>query len=294
MSATGHTDSPMRGIILMVGGLFLLTLNDAAAKWLTEGYPVPQIISLRGIFILLPLAVVLLLRGGLRAFKPTRIRNQAIRALCFIGSTFFIITALSLMPLADAIAFTFTGPLIVAALAPFVLGEQVGWRRWCAILVGFAGVIVMARPTPDAFQWAAFVALGAAFFGAMRDMVTRRISAEESSDLILFYSTLAVMTVGALAAFFFPWRMPDITDWSLFALLGILNGAAHYMIIEAHRWAQASVIAPFRYTVLVWACVLGFVIWGDVPDIWLLGGAALVVASGLYILHRETRLTKRV
>ena len=181
------------------------------------------------------------------------------------------------MPLADAIAFTFTGPLIVAALAPFVLGEQVGWRRWCAILVGFAGVIVMARPTPDAFQWAAFVALGAAFFGAMRDMVTRRISAEESSDLILFYSTL-----------------PDMTDWSLFALLGILNGAAHYMIIEAHRWAQASVIAPFRYTVLVWACVLGFVIWGDVPDIWLLGGAALVVGSGLYILYRETRLTKRV
>ena len=128
----------------------------------------------------------------------------------------------------------------------------------------------------------------------MRDMVTRRISAEESSDLILFYSTLAVMTVGALAAFFFPWRMPDIMDWSLFALLGILNGAAHYMIIEAHRWAQASVIAPFRYTVLVWACALGFVIWGDVPDIWLLGGAALVVGSGLYILHRETRLTKRV
>ena len=120
-------------------------------------------------------------------------------------------------------------------------------------------------------------------------MVTRRISAEESSDLILFYSTVAVMTVGALAAFVYPWRMPDAEDWALFALLGVLNGGAHYMMIEAHRWAEASVIAPFRYTALVWAFILGYFLWDDVPDAWLLSGSDLVVASGLYILHRETR-----
>lgn len=147
----------------------------------------------------------------------------------------------------------------------------------------------MARPTPDAFQWAAFIALGAAFSGAMRDMVTRRISAVESSDLILFYSTIAVMVVGAFGAFFFPWRMPDAADFGLFALLGVLNGGAHYLMIEAHRWGEASVIAPFRYSALVWALLLGFFIWGDLPDIWLLCGSALVVCSGLYILHRETQ-----
>jgi len=147
----------------------------------------------------------------------------------------------------------------------------------------------MARPTPDAFQWAACIALGAAFWGALRDMVTRRISAGESSELILFYSTCAVMIVGGVAAFWFPWRMPDGPDLALFALLGVLNGGAHYMMIEAHRWAEASVVAPFRYSTLVWALVLGFLIWGDVPDIWLLCGSALVVGSGLYILHRETR-----
>ena len=293
MTTPGHTDSPVRGIVLMLAGLLVLTLNDATAKWLTSDYPVPQIISLRGVFILLPLAVLLYWRGGLGAFRPTRIRNHVLRSLCFVGSTFSIITALSLMPLADAIAFTFTGPLIVAALAPFILGEKVGWRRWSAIIVGFLGVIVMARPTPDAFQWAAVIALGAAFWGALRDMVTRRISAEESSDLILFYSTLAVMSVGGLAAFFFPWRMPDGEDLALFALLGVLNGGAHYMMIEAHRWAEASVIAPFRYTALVWALVLGFLIWGDVPDAWLLAGSTLVVGSGLYILHRETRARRR-
>lgn len=289
---TPHKDAPGRGIALMLAGLFVLTLNDATAKWLAADYPVPQVISLRGIFILTPLAVILMMRGGLKAFKPRRIRNHALRSLCFVGSTFFIITALTLMPLADAIAFTFTGPLIVAALAPFILGEQVGWRRWSAILVGFAGIIVMARPTPDAFQWAAFIALGAALFGALRDMVTRRISAEEPSDLILFYSTLAVMVVGGLAAFYFPWRMPSGTDLALFALLGVLNGGAHYMMIEAHRWAEASVVAPFRYSTLIWAVILGFVIWGDVPDIWLLCGSALVVGSGLYILHRETRVKR--
>ena len=289
MNAGGHQDSAGRGITLMLGGLLLLTINDATAKWLTDSYPVPQIISLRGITILLPLVVILYFRGGFAAFKPYRIRNQALRALCFVGSTFFIITALSMMPLADAVAFTFTSPLIIAALAPFLLSEHVGWRRWSAIIVGFAGVVVIARPTPDAFQWPALVALGAAFWSALRDMVTRRISAEESSDLILFYSTVAVMTVGALAAFVYPWRMPDAEDWALFALLGVLNGGAHYMMIEAHRWAEASVIAPFRYTALVWAFILGYFLWDDVPDVWLLSGSALVVASGLYILHRETR-----
>ena len=289
MNAGGHQDSAGRGITLMLGGLLLLTINDATAKWLTDSYPVPQIITLRGITILLPLVIILYFRGGFSAFKPYRIRNQALRALCFVGSTFFIITALSMMPLADAVAFTFTSPLIIAALAPFLLSEHVGWRRWSAIIVGFAGVVVIARPTPDAFQWPALVALGAAFWSALRDMVTRRISAEESSDLILFYSTVAVMTVGALAAFVYPWRMPDAEDWALFALLGVLNGGAHYMMIEAHRWAEASVIAPFRYTALVWAFILGYFLWDDVPDAWLLSGSALVVASGLYILHRETR-----
>jgi drug/metabolite transporter (DMT)-like permease len=284
-----HIDSPARGIVLMLSGLLLLTLNDATAKWLTTGYPVPQVISLRGIFILIPLAIVIYWRGGFAAFRPHRIRNHALRALFFLGSTFFIITALSLMPLADAIAFTFSGPLIVAALAPFLLGERVGWRRWSAILVGFAGVVVMARPTPDAFQWAALIALCAAFSGAMRDMVTRRISAEESSDLILFTSTLAVTSAGALAAVSFPWRMPDAVDFGLFALLGLLNGGAHYLMIEAHRWGEASLIAPFRYTALVWAFILGYLVWGDLPDVWLLSGSVLVVGSGLYILQRETR-----
>jgi drug/metabolite transporter (DMT)-like permease len=288
MTISKHNDIPSRGIILMLAGFFVLALNDATGKWLTEDYPVPQVISLRSIFIVLPLATLIYFRGGFRAFKPKRLRNHLLRSFCFIGSTFFIITAFSLMPLADAIAFTFAGPLIIAALAPFFLGEDVSLPRWSAIIIGFIGIVVMVRPSSEAFHWTAFIALGAAFWGAMRDMVTRSISSEESSDLILFYSTIAVILVGILGAFYFPWKVPDSKDFALFALAGVLNGLAHYMMIEAHRWAEASILAPFRYSGLIWAVILGFVIWGDIPDIWLIFGSVLVISSGLYILQRET------
>ena len=287
MMNSKHIDIPSRGITLMLAGFFVLALNDATGKWLTGDYPVPQVISLRSMFIVFPLAILIYLRGGFQAFKPMRWRNHFLRSFCFIGSTFFIITAFSLMPLADAIAFTFAGPLIVAALAPIILGETVDLRRWFAIIIGFIGIVFMIQPSSEAFHWMAFIALGAAFWGAMRDMVTRRISSQEPSDLILFYSTLAVILVGILGAFFFPWKFPDAKGLVLFALAGILNGLAHYMMIEAHRWAEASILAPFRYSGLIWAVILGFIIWGDIPNTWLLFGSALVIASGLYILKRE-------
>ena len=159
----------------------------------------------------MPLAIILYFRGGFAAFKPYRIRNQALRALCFVGSTFFIITALSMMPLADAVAFTFTGPLIIAVLAPFLLSEHVGWRRWSAIIVGFVGVVLIARPTPDAFQWAALVALGAAFWSALRDMVTRRIRRRNRPTSFFFIPPCGDDGRRA-AAFVYPWRMPDAED----------------------------------------------------------------------------------
>jgi drug/metabolite transporter (DMT)-like permease len=284
-----HRNTPIAGIGLMIAGLALLTLNDAVAKWLAADYPTGQIIAIRSPFILVPVLFLTTIRGGFRALLPYSFKNQALRALCFIGSTFFIITALGLMPLADAVAFTFAAPLFISALAGPLLGERVGWRRWSAVLVGFAGVVIMARPTPDAFQWTAFVALGAAFFGALRDIVTRKISAVESSNLILLYSTAAVGLAGCASAAVVPWRVPDLNDIGLFALLGVLNGGAHFLMIESFSRAEASIVSPFRYTALVWAVIFGYLVWGDLPDAWLLAGAALVVASGLYIFHRETR-----
>ena len=269
----------------MVGGLALLTLNDAVAKWLSATYPVGQIVALRSGFIVLALGLFFLMRGGLAALKPVRFRHQALRGACFIASTFSVVLALSLLPLADVVAFTFASPLFIVALAGPLLGEHVVWRRWVAVLVGFAGVLIMARPTPNTFQWAVCVALAAALFSALRDLVTRRISAVESSNLIVWYSMLAAVIAGLLSIAVMPWRLPNAVDIGLFAVNAALNGGAHFMMIESYRRAEASIVAPFRYTALLWGILFGFLLWGDVPGVWLLAGAIVVALSGLYLFY---------
>lgn len=185
----------------MIGGLALLTLNDAVAKWLSTSYPVGEIIALRSLLIVVVLGTVLRLRGGLVALKPTRFRNQFLRGICFLASTFSIVTALSLMPIADATAITFASPLFIVALAGPLLGERVGLKRWIVTIIGFLGVLIIAKPTPNTFQWAALVALAAAVGSTARDMVTRHISAVEPSNLITFYSMVMATIAGFLTMF---------------------------------------------------------------------------------------------
>jgi drug/metabolite transporter (DMT)-like permease len=269
----------------MIGGQALLTLNDTLAKWLSATYPVGEIVALRSGFIVLALGLFLFSRGGLAALKPVRFRNQALRSTCFITSTFSVVTALSLLPLADVVAFTFASPLFIVALAGPLLGEHVVWRRWVAVLLGFAGVLVMARPTPNAFQWAVCIALAATLFSALRDLVTRRISAVESSNLIVWYSMLAAVIAGLLSIAVMPWRLPGLADTGLFAVNAALNGGAHFMMIESYRRAEASIVAPFRYSALLWGISFGFLVWGDVPGVWLLAGAVVVAGSGLYLFY---------
>ncbi len=273
----------------MIGGLALLTLNDAVAKWLSTRYPVGEIIALRSLLIVVVLGLALWLRGGPGALKPARFRNQFLRGLCFLASTFSIVSALSLMTIADATAITFASPLFIVALAGPLLGEHVGLKRWIVTIIGFLGVLIIAKPTPSTFQWAAFLALAAAVGSTARDMVTRHISAVESSNLITFYSMVMAMIAGFLTAFISPWHLPTGVDLWLFILLATLNGGAHFMMIESYRQAEASIVAPFRYSALVWAILFGYLMWQDIPDAWLITGSALMIGSGLYLFRHETR-----
>ncbi|ETX02572.1 MAG: hypothetical protein ETSY2_35280 [Candidatus Entotheonella gemina] len=273
----------------MIGGLALLTLNDAVAKWLSTRYPVGEIIALRSLFIVITLGSGLGLSGGVKALKPARYWNQFLRGLCFLASSFAIVTALSLMPIADVTAITFASPLLIVALAGPLLGERVGLKRWVVAIIGFVGVLIIAKPTPSAFQWGALAALAAAVGSTARDMVTRYISAVESSNLTTFYSMVMGTAAGFLTAFVSPWHWPTGLDFWLFVLLGALNGGAHFMMIESYRLAEASIVAPFRYTALVWAILFGYVMWGDMPDVWLIAGSALVIGSGWYLFRHETR-----
>jgi drug/metabolite transporter (DMT)-like permease len=279
--------SSVRGITCMVVGMALITFSNAVTKALTIGYPPGEVVVLRAVFVFLPIAFLVWRDGGFTALKINNPFGQSVRAGFLILSTFLMIIALRLLPLADVMAITFAGPLIITALAGPMLGEHVGWRRWAAVFVGFSGILVMLKPDPDVFKLAALLPLGVAFSSSMRDLVTRRISAGESSTAILFFSTCAVLVSGLLTLPFSAVAVVP-SDLPLFALAGCLQGAAHYVLIEAFRHGEAAVVAPFKYSALLWATVFGALIFGDFPDNWIWGGSVPVILSGLYILHRES------
>jgi len=277
-----------RGIVCMLLGVILLCLNDALIKSLTLGYPVGELLFVRGLFICPWILVLAQRAGGLRALRVTNVKGQAWRGLCVIAGSFLFVTGLRYLPLADAVAIAFTGPLFITAMAPYALGEKVGWRRRGAVLAGFLGVLIMARPGGEALQWAVLLPLGAALCGGVRDLITRRIARSETTVAMLGVTTAVVMLAGLATA---PWgwaplRGPDL--W-VFAASGVVVAGAHYLMIEAFRHAEAALVAPFKYTTMIWAVLFGYLFFGDLPDAWTLAGAAVVVLAGLYILHRETR-----
>lgn len=288
-ASSSHTS--LRGIAYVVLAVALITINDTVMKAMTAGYPVGEIMFLRGIFMFIPITVLAWRAGGFPALRVRNVPVQIFRGLLAIGSTYLFVSALGDMQLADAVAITLAMPLFVTALAGPLLGERVGWRRWSAVFVGFAGVLVMFRPTGDALRLIAFLPLAAAFSEAVRDIVTRRLAAREKTVATLAFTT-GIVVLGGLASAPLGWIAPAWADVGLIAGAGILTGGGHFLLIEALRLAEASAIAPYRYSIVVWSVLAGYLIWGDLPDLWIVTGIALVIGSGLYILHRETRLMR--
>lgn len=287
------SSAPARAILLMVGSVGVLTLNDAIAKWLTQSYPVGQVMAVRGgLVVLLALAWVAVRR------RPDllRVRNwrlQWARGGLMTVSTFLFVTALALLPIADAIAISFAGPIFATALAALLLSEPVGWRRWTAVGIGFAGVIVMVRPTPELIRLAALLPLIAALIGAFRDIVTRQMGTGGESTVAVLVVSTAIVAVAGVFTLPFGWNPVRLEHFWLFASSAVLVGLAQALMIESFRFGEVGLVGPFKYTSLVWAVLLGLIVWGDVPDAWTWAGSALVVGSGLYIWHREATLARR-
>ena len=281
-----------RGIGLALLGGAVLTVQDAIIKWLTDDYSVGEILFYRGAVALLAVVMVMARRGEFRLVKTRNVRGHVLRNLFVLSANGLFVSALALMPLTDAVAITFTSPLFVTALAAPLLGERVGWRRWTAVAVGFSGVFVMLRPGELALQLAALLALGTALSSALRDIITRRMVGNENVLTIMFYLALT-LTLAGLTTFPFGWRQPTGAHLLLLGAMGLLFGIGQYLMVQAFRFAEATVITPFRYVSLLWVTLLAFLVWGDVPDGFMVAGASLVVASGLYILHRETTLFRR-
>ena len=282
---------PVSGILCMIGGALALTINDGMAKYLTETYPVGQVMALRGTFILCLLIFLFISARKKLNLKIYSWRNNFYRAAAMTGSTFCFITGLSYLPIADAIAIAFAAPLLTTLLAVFCLRERVGLHRWVAIFFGFIGVIIIVQPTNDAFKVAALAPLGAAFFGAIRDVITRKITSSESSFTILLTSMFLITLAGYLT---FPlgWSEFQVEHIWLFLCSSILVGVAQYLMIEAFRLGEVGLISPFKYSSLLWAVIIGFIVWGDIPGYFVLVGATILIISGVYLLHAEKNLKK--
>ena len=278
-----------RGIAMMTLAVGLYSIMDAMVKWLGPDYPVLELVFFRSLFAFVPIAYVLWRNGTFAGLRTSRPWGHAARSLAGLISISLFFYAYTRMPLANVVAISFAAPLLVTALSVPLLGERVGWRRWSAVVVGFLGVIVMVKPDAGMFDEVAALALAATVFYALVIVSIRKLSRTETPTAIVFYYA-ATSTLVAGAVMPFVWVMPDAEGWVLLVLVGVIGGVAQFAMTHAFRLADVSVVAPFDYMHIIWAALLGFFIWGEVPGntIWI--GVPVVMASGIYILFREAHL----
>ena len=282
----------LRGIWLMIVGSAVLVTSDAVSKILTETYPVWQVLTLRHVGALVAILIYARFVTGWEALRVNYWPGQILRGAIFFVTAIFVIWSLQVLPLPTFTAIVFSGPFFVAALSVPLLNEQVGWRRWMAILVGFTGMLIIVRPGAQNFQWLLILPICAAICAAFRDIITRKISRSETSIAILFWSTI-IVTFASLLAIPLGWNRLSWEDAGLFFINGILNAGAHFLIIEALRYGEAALISPFRYSALLWSILFGLVIWNHIPDTWVFVGSAVIAASGIYMIKRESHLAAK-
>ena len=277
------------GIAFMCAGVASLCVNDAIAKSLTDTYSPLQILFMRNI-IALPMAILLTMRmSGIAALRSHRPLAHLMRGLLWIAATMFFFTSLIHLGLAEATAIIFVAPLFITAISALFLKEHVGWRRWLAVLVGFLGVLIVVRPGGAAFQPAALLPVGAAVVYAFLMVSSRWVDPRESVWTLLLWLTGTGAVLSALIVPFVWVPLNSDHVW-LFLGLAVFGTAGMTMMSQAFRMAPAAVVAPFDYTALIWATGLGFLIWGDIPDLATYVGAAVIIASGIYLIWRESRI----
>lgn len=275
------------GIALYVGTVSTFTVLDTLAKYLvTKGYPVVETVWARYVGHLALLVVLMPAIGARRMITTTRPMFQLSRAVIMLVGTLLFMTALKTVPLADAYAISFASPLIVTAMAAWILRERVGMRRKAAVVVGFAGVLIVISPGSSGFQWAMLLPLGMAFTWASFQIMTRSLNSSDGWPPTLFYTGL-VGSVLATIPLPFVWVQPGFGDGLLLGLLGLLGLGSHYMLVLAYRLAPASLLAPFAYVQLPSSVLIGYLVFGDFPSTNVFIGAAVILGSGLYVFHRE-------
>ena len=275
------------GALWMITTMLMFVSMDTCAKYLVAYYPTLQVVWGRYFFQVVILCIVLAPR--LRHIARTQsLGFQLVRSLFLLGATLCFFFGLNTIQVAEASAIMFTTPLIVTALAPLILKEKVGVRRWASVMIGFCGAMIIIRPGLGAVETGAFWVLAAAACYAGYQLITRALSQQDGILTSLFYSALlGAMIMSVIVPFEFV--APDAKGWVLMAMTGMFGSLGHFSMIKAFTHAEASQVAPFSYTNLIWATIIGYVLFGSFPDYFTYLGAGVIVCSGLYIAHRERK-----
>jgi len=285
-SAPARADHPFKGIALILLSTIFLGTSDTTSKYLSATLPSVEITWIRFVVFAIIMVPAMVPGTAVYSLRTTSVRLQLFRGAALLGSSLFFITGLRYLPIAEASATGFVSPLFVTALSIIFLAEKVGVRRWIATATGLFGVLIILRPGTSAFHVAAFLPIISAFCWAATLIMTRMMSGREHSSTIMTYSSIAGVAILSVLVPF-AWVAPTWHDIMFGILVGVASTAGQWIVVLAFRYADASVLAPFSYTQLLWVSILGFLVFGEVPDSWTIVGASFIVASGLYTAHRE-------
>ncbi|RSK38194.1 DMT family transporter [Rhodovulum iodosum] len=306
--------SARRGIVYILLGMLFISVNDMLIKLLSDRYPLHQMVFARSMIGLVVLLGIVQAEGAWRRLWPARPWLQLLRAVLIVIANMTFFAALAVMALATATALFFVAPLAITALSALLLGERVGPRRWAAVAVGFLGVLVMLRPwagwdgmAPS--RWSLLLPVAAALCYAGMQVLTRKLGATAPASALALYIQVTFLAVGAvffvvagdgrfaegvesesLVFLLKPWVMPPADELWLFGLLGLVSAGVGYCLSQAYRLGDAATIAPFEYVTLPLAIFWGWALFGEVPGVWVLAGAALIAGAGLYVFARERRV----
>ena len=281
----------LRGMIALTLSTILFTFSDALAKLASQHWPVAQVLAIRSVVAIALMVAVLRFTGEMRRLATLRRPMLVLRSVVEAALALTVVSALAIMPLADITTILMLAPAAITAIANLFLGEDVGWRRWSAIAVGFLGMLLVVQPgaavsAAPGYMLGVILGLVSVVGIAARDILTRRISDDVPTTIITVGTLLATLAGSLLLSLFFPWRPLAPLPFVQVALAAVIVTAGNFFVIVACRGVDLSVVAPYRYSAVIWSIAAGYLIFGDLPNRLALAGMAIVAASGVYLMHR--------
>ncbi|MEK1889198.1 MAG: DMT family transporter [Phyllobacterium sp.] len=291
LSSASESSTARTGVLLMLLGMLMFSLNDVMGKWLVFTYSVGQVVFVRSVAALIVLAPFIWFNGPEKLLQVDRPRLQVARVVLSTAEVFAFYFAVVYLPLADVMTYWLAAPIYVAAVSPFILKEPVGWRRWSAIIVGFIGVVIALEPSSQVLTPQAIISVLGSMAFAFMLLLGRSLRGTPDTTLV-FWQIVGAGLAG-LVSIAFDWTPVSLRDFLLLGLLGVVAMLAHVLVNRALKMADAATVAPLQYTLLFWAIVFGWMVFGDVPRMSMLIGSGFIIASGLFIFFREQQLKRQ-